>query len=33
MLKQIRDDSQACERVADMLQQRDRGLDRGGQSL
>jgi hypothetical protein len=33
ILKQLRDDPQACERVSGWLRQRERGLDRGGYSL
>lgn len=32
-LKRIRDDPQACEQMADMLQQRENALDQGGLSL
>ena len=33
ILKKLRDDPQACERVSGWLRQRERGLDRGGYSL
>ena len=33
ILKKLRADPEACKQVADMLQKREQGLDRGGQSL